>query len=173
AREASVPLHIDDFDDLAKKTPIIADLKPGYRFTAPDLERAGGQRLMVKRLFELGLLADSPTVSGRSLKQEGELAQETPGQEVVRPTGKPLSTTGGFAILKGSLAPEGCVVKLAGHDRRRHSGPARVYDSEEACFAAVQGGQVQPGDVVIIRYEGPKGGPGMREMLAVTGAIVG
>jgi dihydroxy-acid dehydratase len=173
AREASVPLSIDDFDVISRRTPIIADLKPGYRFTAPDLDRAGGQRLLVKRLFELGLLRDSPTVSGRTLKEEGELARETPGQEVIRPADRPLSPTGGFAILKGSLAPEGCVVKLAGHDRRRHSGPARVFDSEEACFAAVQARQVQPGDVVIIRYEGPIGGPGMREMLAVTGALVG
>jgi dihydroxy-acid dehydratase len=173
AREAGIPLTIDDFDEISARTPIIADLKPGYRFTAPDLERAGGQRLMVKRLFELGLLTDCPTVSGRTLKEEGDLARETPGQEVIRPAGKALSPTGGFAILKGTLAPDGCVVKLAGHDRRRHSGPARVYDSEEACFAAVQGREVKPGDVVIIRYEGPRGGPGMREMLAVTGALVG
>jgi dihydroxy-acid dehydratase len=173
AHEAGVPLDIDDFDVISGRTPIITDLKPGGRFVAPDLERAGGQRLVVKRLFDLGLLKDSPTVSGRGLKAEGELARETPGQEVVRPAGNPLSATGGLAILKGSLAPDGCVVKLAGHSRRKHSGPARVYDSEEECFAAVQARQIQPNDVVIIRYEGPKGGPGMREMLGVTGALVG
>jgi dihydroxy-acid dehydratase len=173
AHEAGVKLDIDDFDTISGRTPIITDLKPGGRFVAPDLERAGGQRLVVKRLFELGLLKDIPTVSGRGLKAEGDLARETPGQEVVRPAGNPVSATGGLAILKGSLAPEGCVVKLAGHSRRRHTGPARVFDSEEQCFAAVQARQIKPNDVVIIRYEGPKGGPGMREMLGVTGALVG
>ncbi len=173
AHEAGIKLGIEDFGAIAEKTPIIVDMKPGGRFVASDLERAGGQRLIVKRLFEMGHLADSPTVSGRTLKQEGELAREAPGQEVVRPADRPLSPTGGLAILKGSLAPEGCVVKLAGHKRRHHSGPARVYDSEEQCFAAVQAREVQPNDVVIIRYEGPVGGPGMREMLAVTGALIG
>jgi len=173
AHEAGVKLSLDDFGTISEKSPIIVDMKPGGRFAAPDLERAGGQRLIVKRLFDMGLLADSPTVSGRSLKEEGELARETPGQEVVRPVDRPLSPTGGLAILKGSLAPEGCVVKLAGHKRRHHSGPARVYDSEEQCFAAVQAREVKAGDVVIIRYEGPAGGPGMREMLAVTGALIG
>ena len=173
AHEAGVKLSLDDFGTISEKSPIIVDMKPGGRFAAPDLERAGGQRLIVKRLFDMGLLADSPTVSGRSLKEEGELARETPGQEVVRPVDRPLSPTGGLAILKGSLAPEGCVVKLAGHKRRHHSGPARVYDSEEQCFAAVQAREVKAGDVIIIRYEGPAGGPGMREMLAVTGALIG
>ena len=173
AHEAGVPLDIDDFDAISGRTPIITDLKPGGRFVAPDLDRAGGQRLVVKRLFELGLLKDNPTVSGRGLKAEGELARETPGQEVVRAANNPVSPRGGLAILKGSLAPDGCVVKLAGHNRRHHTGPARVFDSEEQCFAAVQARQIKPDDVVIIRYEGPKGGPGMREMLGVTGAIVG
>ena len=173
AHEAGVQLDIDDFDTISGRTPIITDLKPGGRFVAPDLDAAGGQRLVVKRLFELGLLKDNPTVSGRSLKAEGEAARETPGQEVVRPLDKPLSPTGGLAILKGNLAPEGCVIKLAGHNRRFHTGPVRVFDSEEACFAAVQARQIKADDVVIIRYEGPVGGPGMREMLGVTGALVG
>ena len=173
AHEAGVKLDIEDFGTIAGRSPILVDMKPGGRFAAVDLDRAGGQRLIVKRLFDLGLLKDNPTVSGRSLKEEADLAVETPGQQVVRPVDQPLSPTGGLTILKGSLAPEGCVVKLAGHKRRHHTGPARVYDSEEACFAAVQARQVQPNDVVIIRYEGPVGGPGMREMLAVTGALIG
>jgi dihydroxy-acid dehydratase len=173
AHEAEIPLALDDFDVISSRTPILTDLVPGGRFMAPDLERAGGQRLLIKRLFELGLLQDAPTVSGRSLKAEGDLAEETPGQEVVRPSNRPISPSGGLAILRGDLAPDGCVVKLAGHNRRLHTGPARVFDSEEQCFAAVQSRQVQPNDVVVIRYEGPKGGPGMREMLAVTGALVG
>jgi dihydroxy-acid dehydratase len=173
AHEAGVKLDIDDFGKIAAQSPIIVDMKPGGRFAAVDLDRAGGQRLIVKRLFEMGRLNDNPTVSGRSLKEEGDLARETPGQQVVRPIDQPLSPTGGLAILKGSLAPEGCVVKLAGHKRRRHTGPARVFDSEEECFAAVQARQVKPDDVIIIRYEGPVGGPGMREMLAVTGALIG
>jgi dihydroxy-acid dehydratase len=173
AHEAGVPLDIGDFDAISGRTPIITDLKPGGRFFAPDLDRAGGQRLVVKRLFELGLLKDAPTVSGRGLRAEGELARETPGQEVVRAAHDPISPTGGLAILKGTLAPDGCVVKLAGHSRRHHTGPARVFDSEEECMAAVQARQIKPDDVVIIRYEGPKGGPGMREMLGVTGALIG
>jgi dihydroxy-acid dehydratase len=173
AHEAGVKLTIDDFGAISERTPILVDMKPGGRFVASDLDRAGGQRLLVKRLFDLGLLKDAPTVSGRTLKEEGELARETAGQEVIRAIDKPLSPTGGLAILKGSLAPEGCVVKLAGHKRRHHTGPARVFDSEDLCFAAVQAGQVKPNDVVIIRYEGPVGGPGMREMLAVTGALIG
>jgi dihydroxy-acid dehydratase len=173
ARDAGVPLTIDDFDAIAAKTPIITDIKPGGRFFAPDLERAGGVRLVARRLAEAGLLADSLTVSGRGLLEEVKDAVETPGQEVVHPLARPLSPTGGFAIVRGTLAPDGCVVKLAGHSRRLHTGPARVYDSEEECFAAVQAREVQAGDVVVIRYEGPKGGPGMREMLAVTAALVG
>jgi dihydroxy-acid dehydratase len=173
AHEAGVLLNIDDFDAISGRTPIITDLKPGGRFFAPDLDRAGGQRLVVKRLFELGLLKDAPTVSGRGLRAEGELARETPGQEVVRAAHNPISPSGGLAILKGTLAPDGCVVKLAGHSRRHHTGPARVFDSEEECMAAVQARQIKPDDVVIIRYEGPQGGPGMREMLGVTGALIG
>jgi len=146
---------------------------PGGRFMASDLERAGGIRLVAARLAQAGLLKDSMTVSGRGILAEAADAKETPGQEVVRPLDRPMSPRGGFAILRGSLAPEGAVVKLAGHDRRKHTGPARVFDSEEACFAAVQRREIKAGDVVVIRYEGPKGGPGMREMLGVTGALVG
>jgi dihydroxy-acid dehydratase len=173
AREANVPLALDDFDAIAARTPILADLKPGGRFFAADLDRAGGVRLVARRLYEAGLLKDGLTVNGATLIEVVKDAQETLNQEVVRPASNALSPSGGFAILRGNLAPEGAVVKLAGHDRRRHTGPARVFDSEEACFAAVQRREIQPGDVVIIRYEGPKGGPGMREMLAVTGALVG
>ena len=173
AYEAGVPLAIDDFDPICARTPVIADLKPGGRFTAVDMHRAGGERLLGARLRSLGLLTDTATCSGRTLFEELDEARETAGQEAVRPLAAPLKPRGGFAILRGSLAPEGCVLKLAGHDRSRHVGPARVFDGEEATFAAVQAGSIQPGDVVIIRYEGPRGGPGMREMLAVTAAIVG
>ena len=173
AREAGIALTLDDFDAIAAKTPTLADVEPGGRFMAADLERAGGIRLVAARLAQAGLLKDSMTVSGRGILAEAAEAKETPGQEVMRPLDKPLSPRGGFAILRGSLAPEGSVVKLAGHDRRKHTGPARVFDSEEACFAAVQRREIKPGDVVVIRYEGPKGGPGMREMLGVTGALVG
>jgi len=173
AREAGIALTIDDFDAIAAKTPTLGDMVPGGRFMASDLEKAGGIRLVAARLAKAGLLKDSMTVSGRGILAEAAEAKETPGQEVVRPLDKPLSPTGGFAILRGSLAPEGSVVKLAGHGRRKHTGPARVFDSEEACFAAVQRREIKAGDVIIIRYEGPKGGPGMREMLAVTGALVG
>ena len=173
AREAGVDLTLEDFDRVSAKTPVLADLKPGGRFTAPDVDRAGGLRLLVKRLFEGGLLQDAPTVSGKTLREEAASAAETMGQEVIRPLSSPIKPRGGIAILRGTLAPEGAVVKLAGHDRTRHQGPARVFDSEEEAFAAVQAGKIQEGDVVVIRWEGPKGGPGMREMLAVTGAIVG
>jgi dihydroxy-acid dehydratase len=173
ARETGVPLSIDDFDRISAKTPILADLKPWGRFVAYDLYRAGGTRLLARRLLEAKLLEDEITVTGRSLFEEVRDAKETAGQEVVRPLGKPLKATGGIAILRGSLAPEGCVVKLAGHERMKHTGPARVFDREEDAFKAVQEKRIKPGDVIVIRYEGPKGGPGMREMLAVTGAIVG
>ena len=173
ARDAGIPLTIDEFDTIAARTPIITDIKPGGRFFAADLERAGGVRLVARRLAEAGLLRDSLTVSGRGLLAEVKDAVETPGQEVVHTLDRPLSPTGGFAIVHGTLAPEGAVVKLAGHNRRKHSGPARVFDSEEDCFAAVQARKVSAGDIVVIRYEGPKGGPGMREMLAVTAALVG
>ncbi len=173
AQEAGVPLVLDDFDTVASRTPLLVDLKPGGRFTAPDLDRAGGTRLVAKRLLDAGLLHDELTVTGRTLFEEARAATETPNQQVVRPLTNPLKPTGGLAILRGSLAPEGCVVKLAGHERMQHTGPARVFDCEEAAFEAVQQRAIKPGDVVVIRYEGPKGGPGMREMLAVTGALVG
>src|SRR6185437_11879180 len=173
ARDAGISLTIDEFDRISARTPLLADLKPGGRFTAPDMYKAGGMRLLAKRLLDAGLLNDGPTASGRNLFEEISEAAETPGQEVVRPLSKPLKTHGGLAILRGSLAPEGCVVKLAGHERLLHTGPARVFDSEEEAFEAVQQRAIRAGDVVVIRYEGPKGGPGMREMLAVTGALVG
>jgi len=173
AREAGVPLVLDDFDAISARTPLFVDLKPGGRFTAPDLSRAGGSRLIAKRLGDAGLLKPATTVTGRSLLEEAAEARETPGQQVVREIGKPLKKTGGLAILRGSLAPEGCVVKLAGHERLKHTGPARVFDGEIAAFAAVEHRQIRAGDVVVIRHEGPKGAPGMPEMLAVTAALVG
>jgi dihydroxy-acid dehydratase len=173
AREAGVAITIDDFDRVMARTPLLADLKPFGRYTAPDLERAGGERLIAKRLLDAGLLHDAATVSGRSIHEEARSVKETAGQQVVRPLANPIETHGGLAILRGSLSPEGCVVKLAGHERRRHTGPARVFDSEEQAFEAVQQGAIRDGDVVVIRYEGPRGGPGMREMLAVTAALVG
>ena len=174
AAEAGVPLTLDDLGEVAAATPILADLRPGGRYVAADMRGAGGLAVLTSRLDELGILhRDCRTVDGRSLGEVAAAAHETPGQDVIRPAAAPVAPRGGFAILHGSLAPEGCVVKLAGHDRRRHRGPARVFDNEEACFAAVQAGAISPGDVVVIRYEGPAGGPGMREMLAVTGALVG
>src|SRR6478752_805224 len=174
AREAGVALDIDDFDRVAESTPSLCDLKPGGRFVATDLHAAGGTAVLAKRLKELGLLhEDAPTVTGKTIGQEADDADEAPGQEVIRPLDNPIKKTGGLAILRGNLAPEGSVVKLSGHERRLHSGPARVFEGEEATMAAVTSGQINPGDVVVIRNEGPAGGPGMREMLAVTGAIVG
>jgi dihydroxy-acid dehydratase len=173
ARDAGLTLTLDEFDRISAKTPLIADLKPFGRFTAPDMFHAGGMRLLAQRLREAGLLQDGPTSSGKTLFEEISAASETPGQEVLRPLSNPVKKDGGLAILRGSLAPEGCVVKLAGHERLVHRGPARVFDSEESAFGAVQNRDIKPGDVVVIRYEGPKGGPGMREMLAVTGALVG
>jgi len=173
AWEAGVELSIDDFDRISAATPVIADLKPGGRFTAPDVDRAGGLRLLAKRLFDGGFLKDEITVTGKTLREEAASADETEGQEVIKALDNPIKPRGGIAILRGSLAPEGSVVKLAGHDRVKHSGPARVFDSEEDAFAAVQDKKIQAGDVVVIRYEGPKGGPGMREMLGVTAALVG
>jgi dihydroxy-acid dehydratase len=173
AREAGVPLVLDDFDVIASRTPLFVDLKPGGRFTAPDLYRAGGSRLVAKRLGDAGLLKHATTVTGRTLLAEAAEARETPGQQVVRDITRPLKKTGGLAILRGTLAPEGCVVKLAGHERLAHTGPARVFDGEIAAFAAVERRQIHAGDVVVIRYEGPKGAPGMPEMLAVTAALVG
>lgn len=174
ASEAGVELKIDDFDRISSKTPLLADLKPGGRFVASDLYRAGGIQLIAKRLVEAGLVhADALTVTGKTIGEAALTAGETPGQEVVRPLSNPLKTTGGLVILKGNLAPEGCVVKVAGHERMSHRGPARVFDREEDAFHAVQKGQIKANDVMVIRYEGPKGGPGMREMLAVTAALVG
>ncbi len=174
AREAGVPLDIDDFDRISARTPLIADLKPGGRFVATDLYAAGGIPLVAQRLLDGGYLhGDAMTVSGKTIAEEAGQAVETPGQEVVRSLDNPLKPTGGLVVLKGNLAPEGCVVKIAGHDLMHHRGPARVFDSEEAAFEAVQHSRIQPNDVVVIRYEGPKGGPGMREMLGVTAAIVG
>jgi dihydroxy-acid dehydratase len=174
ANEIGVPLSIDDFDRISERTPLLCDLKPGGRYVAPDLYRAGGVPLVLKRLKDGGLLHESAqTVTGRTVGEHAEAATEAEGQRVVRPLDDPIKSTGGLAILKGNLAPEGCVVKLAGHERRRHSGPARVFESEEDAMAAVRARQITAGDVVVIRNEGPAGGPGMREMLAVTAALVG
>jgi dihydroxy-acid dehydratase len=174
AGEAGVELTIDDFDTISRRTPLLADLKPGGRYVAVDLDRAGGVPLVAQRLVAAGLVdASMPTPSGRSFGEEAARAVETAGQDVVRPVEDPLKPTGGLVILKGNLAPEGSVVKVAGHERLHHRGPARVFDREEEAMAAVTRREIKPGDVVVIRYEGPKGGPGMREMLGVTAAIVG
>jgi dihydroxy-acid dehydratase len=174
AREAGVELTIDDFDRISARTPLIADLKPGGRFVANDLYQAGGIPLVAKRLIDAGLIhGDTITVSGKTIAESAQMTQESAGQEVVRSISRPLKSTGGLVILKGNLAPEGCVVKVAGHERMIHKGPARVFDREEDAFQAVQQGRIKDNDVVVIRYEGPKGGPGMREMLGVTAALVG
>jgi dihydroxy-acid dehydratase len=174
AREAEVELEIDDFQRVSERTPLLADLKPSGRFVAADMHRAGGVRLLTRRLLEgKHLHPESKTVSGLSLNEESKSAFETPGQEVISPLERPLKKTGGLVILRGNLAPEGCVAKISGHERLEHRGPARVFDCEEDAMAAVTGKQIHAGDVVVIRNEGPKGGPGMREMLSVTGAIVG
>jgi len=174
AREANVPLSIDDFDTVSRHTPLLADLKPGGRYVAIDLDRAGGVPLLVQRLVAAGLVdGQQMTPSGRTLGEEASVVVETAGQEVVRPLSNPLKPSGGLVILKGNLAPQGCVVKIAGHERPYHRGPARVFEREEDAMRAVTHNEIKPGDVVVIRYEGPRGGPGMREMLGVTGAIVG
>ena len=174
AREAGIKLSIDDFDKINRKVPLLADLKPGGRFTASDLYAAGGTTLVAKRLLDAGILhANQPTVTGRTIREEAKDAKETPGQQVLRPLSNPIKKTGGLVILKGNLAPEGCVVKVAGHSIMTFRGPAKVYNREEDAFAAVQSRKIKTGDVVVIRYEGPSGGPGMREMLGVTAAIVG
>jgi dihydroxy-acid dehydratase len=174
ANEARIPLSIEDFDRISARVPILADLKPGGRFMATDLFDAGGTALVAKRLLDAKLLdGRSITVTGRTLGEEAGNAKETPNQEVVRKLAEPLKPTGGLVILNGNLAPDGCVVKVAGHNLQQFRGPARVFENEEAAFAAVEKGTIKSGDVVLIRNEGPKGGPGMREMLAVTGALVG
>lgn len=174
AHEMGLKLSIEDFDTISAKTPLCGDLKPGGRFVASDLYNIGGFRLVAKRLLEAKLLhKDCPTVTGRTIGEEAQDAQETKNQEVLLPLSKPLKPTGGLVILKGNLAPEGCVLKVAGEDREIFEGPAKVYDCEEDAFAAVKARKIKAGDVVVIRYEGPKGGPGMREMLAVTAALVG
>ncbi len=174
AHEIGVELNIDDFDTINQRIPLITDLKPGGKYLAADLYQAGGTRLVAKRLIEAGLLkGDCITVTGRTLNEETETASETPGQKVLYPVESPIKSTGGLVILHGNLAPEGCVVKVAGNKKLTHSGPAKVFNCEEDAFTAVQQGQIVSGDVVVIRYEGPQGGPGMREMLGVTSAIVG
>jgi dihydroxy-acid dehydratase len=174
ANEAGVPLTMDDFNRVNARVPLLADLKPGGRYVATDLHRAGGIPLVARRLLEGGhLQADAITISGRTIGEHAREAVETPNQTVVRPLSDPIKASGGLVILKGNLAPDGAVVKVAGYDLKTHAGPARVFDSEEAAFAAVRTGAIRAGDVVVIRYEGPSGGPGMREMLAVTAAIMG
>jgi dihydroxy-acid dehydratase len=174
ANEAGVQLDIDDFDRIAWETPLLCDLKPSGRYVATDLYRAGGVPLVIRRLQETGQLhGDALTVTGQTIGEVASLAEEAAGQDVVRPVDDPIKPTGGFAILRGNLAPKGCVVKLSGHGRMEHRGPARVFESEEDAFAAVMAKSIQPGEVVVIRNEGPVGGPGMREMLHVTAALVG
>ena len=174
AAEAGVPLDIDDFDRISEATPLIGDLRPGGRYVALDMDRAGGTPLLAKRLLDAGKLhGDVMTVTGRTIAQESATATETPGQDVIVPVDHALKQTGGLVILKGSLAPHGCVIKVAGHERLTHRGPARVFEREEDAFAAVSGNTINAGDVVVIRNEGPQGGPGMREMLGVTAALVG
>jgi len=174
AREAGVPLNIDDFQTISERTPLLVDLKPAGKFVAVDVDKAGGIPVIAKRLLDGGYADGSVmTVTGRTFAEEAHEATETPGQEVIHPLAKPIKKTGGLVILRGSLAPDGCVIKVTGIERNEQRGPARVFDSEEAAMAAVTGGKIHAGDVVVIRYEGPRGGPGMREMLGVTSAIVG
>ena len=174
AYEAQIPLTLEDFHTISQRTPVMADLKPGGQFVATDLYEAGGIQFLAKRLAEAGLIhTDELTVTGKTIGEEANAATETDGQQVVRAVDSPLKPTGGFAILRGNLAPDGCVIKLAGQKKTIHRGPARIFEREEDTFAAIKGGKIKPGDVVVIRYEGPTGGPGMREMLGVTAAIVG
>jgi dihydroxy-acid dehydratase len=174
AREANVPLSIDDFDEISRRTPIIADLRPGGKYVALDVDRAGGIQLIARRMVEGRLVhAGAQTVTGRTLGEESASAVETPGQPVIATAEKPFKAHGGLVILRGALAPEGAVVKIAGHERTFHRGPARIFDREEDAMAAIEAGRIVAGDVLVIRYEGPRGGPGMREMLGITAAIVG
>jgi len=174
AREADVELSIDDFDAISSRTPLVADLKPGGRYVAKDLYEAGGVALLARRLDEAGVLhREAITVTGQTIGEAADAAEERPAQDVLRPVDDPIKPTGGLAILRGNLAPEGCVVKVAGHERMLHTGPARVFESEEEAFEAVKASAIKSGDVVVIRNEGPSGGPGMREMLQVTAALVG
>ncbi len=173
AHELGITLTMEDFDQISERTPFICDLSPGGKYAAKDYQEAGGSRVLAQRLIERGALHDTLTVSGKTLHAEASTAVETPGQPVIHTWEQPLKPTGGLVILRGNLAPDGCVVKVAGHERIHHTGPARVFDSEDLCHAAVEAGQINPGDVCVIRYEGPRGGPGMREMLAVTAAIKG
>jgi dihydroxy-acid dehydratase len=173
AREMGLPLTMKDFDEISERTPFICDLSPGGKYVAKDYQDAGGSRVLAKRLMERGQLQDGPTVSGKTMFEEAHAAVETAGQPVIRSWDAPLKSTGGLVIMHGNLSPEGSVIKVAGHERIHHTGPARVFDSEDACHAAVEAGKINPNDVLVIRYEGPRGGPGMREMLAVTAAIKG
>ena len=173
ARELGIPLDMQDFDRISEQTPFICDLSPGGKYVAKDYQDAGGSRVLAERLIERGQLHDMPTVSGKTMFEEAAEAKETEGQKVILPWSAPLKPTGGLVIMKGNLAPEGAVIKVAGHERIFHQGTARVFDSEDLCFAAINEGRINPNDVLVIRYEGPRGGPGMREMLAVTAAIKG
>ena len=174
AREYGIELDLDDFQRISGRTPLMVSLKPGGLFVASDLHEAGGVALVAERLKARGCLNEGcPTVTGRTIGEEADLARETPGQEVVRPADRPIRSSGGLVVLRGNLAPEGCVVKLAGYERSKHVGPARVFDREDDVLPRIEGGDIKDGDVVVIRYEGPVGGPGMREMLQITGAIVG
>jgi dihydroxy-acid dehydratase len=174
ASELDIPLTVDDFDIISERTPFICDLQPGGKYVAKDYQDAGGSRVLAQRLIDKTLLhGNTPTVTGKTLREEAATAAETPNQPVIRAWSDPLKSTGGLVILRGNLAPEGCVVKVAGHERIHHTGTARVFDSEDLCFAAINKGLINPNDVLVIRYEGPRGGPGMREMLAVTAAIKG
>jgi dihydroxy-acid dehydratase len=174
ASELNIPLTVDDFDKISEKTPFICDLQPGGKYVAKDYQDAGGSRVLAQRLIDKNLLhGNTSTVTGKTIREEAQTAHETPNQPVIHTWDNALKATGGLVILKGNLAPEGCVVKVAGHERLHHTGPARVFDSEDLCFAAINQGKINPNDVLVIRYEGPRGGPGMREMLAVTAAIKG
>jgi dihydroxy-acid dehydratase len=174
ANEMHIPLTMDDFDRISEHTPFICDLSPGGKYVAKDYQDAGGSRVLAKRLLDAGLLkGEQLTVSGKTIAEEAAAAKETPNQPVIRELKNPLKPTGGLVIMRGNLAPEGAVIKVAGHERIHHTGPARVFESEDACHAAVEAGKINPNDVLVIRYEGPRGGPGMREMLAVTAAIKG